>query len=312
MPTLKSNPLLAPIVEAWQQRYDTYDPQADAAQYLAKLAQWEQENAQATAEGKPAPQKPRAPQGPRESWSRPAGLYNAMIAPLMPFAIRGAIWYQGEGNGGRGWQYRTLFPAMITNWRTAWGQGDFPFLFVQLPNFGGRTKMPGKSGWSEVREAQARTLSLPNTGMAITIDIGEANNIHPLNKQDVGHRLALVARAKVYGEKIPYSGPLFRSMQINGNQATVRFTHADGGLVAKDGPVKGFAIAGKDQHLVWANARIEGDRVVVWSDEVTHPVAVRYAWADNPECNLYNGAGLPAAPFRTDDWPDRSADAGPI
>ncbi|HKP13347.1 MAG TPA: sialate O-acetylesterase [Blastocatellia bacterium] len=227
-------------------------------------------------------------------------LYNAMLAPLTPYAIRGAIWYQGEANVGRARQYRTLFPAMIRNWREAWGGGSFPFLFVQLANFQARQSEPGESAWAELREAQTMTLNEPATGMAVIIDIGEAGDIHPKNKQDVGHRLAVWALAKTYGQSVEYSGPLFDSFAVEGNKVRVRFTHADGLRTGDGGPVKGFAVAGADGKFVWADAMIDGKDVVVWNDSVTTPVAVRYAWADNPATNLYNGAGLPAAPFRTD------------
>ena len=235
-----------------------------------------------------------------------AGLFNAMIAPLLNYRIKGVIWYQGESNAGRPEEYRQLFPAMIRNWRDKWGQGDFPFLFVQLANFMEPHAQPGPSDWAMLREAQLKTLSLPNTGMAVTIDIGEWNDIHPLNKKDVGKRLALAARHVAYGEEnVVYSGPLFQSMEIVDNTANLSFGNTGSGLMATGGEeLHSFAIAGADGKFVWAEARIEGSgKVVVWSDQVPHPVAVRYAWADNPEsANLYNQEGLPASPFRTDDW----------
>ncbi len=226
-----------------------------------------------------------------------------MIAPLLPFAIRGAIWYQGESNADRARQYRTLFPAMITDWREQWGQGDFPFYFVQLANYMAVRDVPADSQWAELREAQLRTLQLTNTGMAVIIDIGEAEDIHPKNKQDVGGRLALNALAKTYGKAIPYSGPLCVSAEVDGAAIRVTFDHADGGLLCRGERLTGFAIAGEDQQFVWAEAVIDGDGVRVSSPAVPVPLAVRYGWADNPVCNLYNGAGLPASPFRTDDWP---------
>jgi len=227
-----------------------------------------------------------------------------MIAPLIPYGIQGAIWYQGESNAGRAYQYRTLFPAMIKNWRNDWGQDDFPFLFVQLANFLAVNSEPAESAWAELREAQLMTLSLPNTGMAVIIDIGEANNIHPKNKQDVGKRLALWALAGSYGKKLVYCGPIYKSMRVEGNKIILHFNHVGGGLFADGGgPLKGFAIAGADRKFVWADAKIDGDTVVVSSGKVSEPVAVRYAWANNPVCNFYNKEGLPASPFRTDDWP---------
>ncbi|MBN1559974.1 9-O-acetylesterase [candidate division KSB1 bacterium] len=244
------------------------------------------------------PPRPPTPDNP----NYPTVLYNAMLEPLMPFAIRGAIWYQGEGNAGRAYQYRELFPTMITSWRTNWGQGDFPFLFVQLANFRQVLDHPAESDWAELREAQTKTLSLPNTGMAVIIDIGEADNIHPGNKQQVGRRLALNALARVYGQDIVYSGPLYKSMRLEGDKIRLNFDHVDGGLLARGGDLTGFAIAGQDSNFVWADAVIDGETIIVSSPNVANPLAVRYAWADNPICNLYNAEGLPASPFRTDDW----------
>lgn len=234
--------------------------------------------------------------------NRPTVLYNAMLKPIIPYAIQGAIWYQGESNAGRAYQYRDLFPLMIRDWRQQWGS-DFPFYFVQLANYMERKDEPQESNWAELREAQMQTLFLENTGMAVTIDIGEAKDIHPKNKQEVGRRLALAARAKTYGEAIPYSGPIYESYQIEGDRVRIRFSQTSNGLKAKgDALLKGFAIAGPDHRFHWANAVIEGNEVVVNSPDVAFPVAVRYAWGDNPLCNLYNGADLPASPFRTDDW----------
>ena len=246
---------------------------------------------------------PRRPQPPT-SPNRPTVLYNAMVHPLIPYAIRGAIWYQGESNAERAYQYRTLFPTMIRDWRKNWGQGNFPFYFVQLANFLSVQPEPVDDTWAELREAQLMTLSESNTGMAVIIDVGEANNIHPKNKQDVGKRLALIARNKVYGENIAYSGPIYKSMTVEGNSIHLSFDHVDGGLITRDNEIlTGFAIAGADEKFHWADAKIDGETVVVSNLEVTEPVAVRYAWATNPVCNLYNKAGLPASPFRTDSWP---------
>ena len=233
----------------------------------------------------------------------PFGLYEGMITPLKNFRIRGAIWYQGEGNTWRAYQYRTLLPALIRGWRQAWGEGDFPFLIVQLPNQGSSTEL-GDSIWAELREAQLFTArSVPNTGLAVTIDVGDAKNLHPPRKAEVGQRLAAWALGTTYGEKIEYSGPLYDSMKISGNAIRIKFKHVGAGLEAHDGQLKGFAIAGADRKFHWAEARIEGESVVVSSAEVNAPIAVRYAWAESPECNLYNKGGLPASPFRTDDWP---------
>ncbi|NSW80263.1 MAG: sialate O-acetylesterase [Chthonomonadetes bacterium] len=304
--TLESNPQLRPILENWERAVQDY-PQA-IQRFRQQVMAWEDAAARARAEGKPEPPRPNRPTHPRNNPWKPSGLFNAMIMPIVPYAIQGAIWYQGESNAGRAYEYRTLFPAMIQDWRKAWGQGDFPFLFVQLANFMATKPEPGESAWAELREAQLMTLRLPKTGMAVAIDIGEADDIHPRNKQDVGKRLALNALAIAYGRKIDYSGPIYSHMKREGNRIRLYFKHVDGGLTTPNGePLKGFAIAGADRKFVWADARIEGNTVVVSSPQVSEPVAVRYAWADNPVCNLYNRAGLPASPFRTDSWPGVTA-----
>lgn len=233
----------------------------------------------------------------------PTVLYNAMIAPLVKFPITGAIWYQGESNAGRAYQYRSLFPLLIEDWRKLWDQGAFPFLYVQLANFRAREAEPGASTWAELREAQTMALELPKTAMAVIIDIGEAEDIHPKNKQDVGKRLALAAEKVAYGEDVTYSGPLYRSHSVESGRMRIQFDHVDGGLSVDGEYLTGFSIAGADQKFYWAHAAVDGDEVVVSHPEVARPAAVRYGWADNPDCNLYNGAGLPASPFRTDDWP---------
>jgi len=227
-----------------------------------------------------------------------------MLAPLAPYAIKGVIWYQGEANAGRAYQYRRLFPTMIRDWRALWGQGDFPFLFVQLAAFGPNSQKLGESDWAELREAQLMTLSAsPKTGMALAIDVGTYDDIHPRNKQPVGARLALTARAVAYGEKIVHSGPVYQSMKVEGDKVVLSFKHAGGGLEARGGELKGFIIAGDDKVWREAKAEIKGDRVIVSGAEVSKPAAVRYAWEKYPTCNLYNKEGLPATPFRTDDWP---------
>jgi sialate O-acetylesterase len=231
------------------------------------------------------------PQLGRTAERPPSGLFQAMIAPLAPYGIHGAIWYQGEGNAGRAFQYRKLLPAMIQGWRAAWGY-DFPFLIVQLPNFRERRLQPSESDWAELREAQSMALRLPNTGLAVTIDLGEADNVHPANKRAVGERLARAAAGE--------SSPLYAGLAVEGPRIRIRFRDGDGLAALGGGPLRGFAIAGEDRRFVWAKAAIEGETVVVWSPEVPKPVAVRYAWADNPDCNLGNRAGLPASPFRSD------------
>lgn len=235
---------------------------------------------------------------------KPAGLFNGMIAPLLKFAIKGIIWYQGESNTDNPNGYHEKFSALITDWRQKWGQGDFPFLYVQLANFMEAKSQPSESKWAQLREEQRKTLSVPNTGMAIAIDLGEWNDLHPSNKKDVGERLALLARKIAYGEKdIVASGPLYKSMKIEGNKVIIEFSEVGSGLVAKGGgELKHFAIAGSDKKFVWAKAIIEGDKVVVWNDSISNPAYVRYAWADNPEgANLYNKEGLPASPFTTEE-----------
>ncbi len=229
-------------------------------------------------------------------------LYNGMIAPLIPFGIKGAIWYQGESNAGRAMQYRTLLPTLIKDWRARFGVGEFPFFIVQLANFTPVVEQPIQPGWPELREAQLMTAdTLPNTGIAVAIDIGDAGDIHPKNKQEVGRRLGLSAQAIAYGQKLEYSGPHYRSMKVEGDKIRLSFDHLGGGLIAKgDAPLKGFAIAGSDGHFEFADAKIDGDTIVVSSPKVPNPTAVRYAWTNNPVANLYNKAGLPASSFRTD------------
>jgi sialate O-acetylesterase len=282
---------LMPVIAEWANMTEEH-----AGVEQKREREYQDRLARARAEGKPAPERPWAANTQNE-WM-PAGLWNGMIAPLTPAAIRGVIWYQGESNASveRAPLYARLFQTMITDWRRAWAEGDFPFLYVQLANF----KTNGGPGWPELREAQLQTLSLANTGMAVTIDIGTPDDIHPKDKQDVGRRLALAARAIAYGEKIEYSGPLFRAARPENGAMRIWFDHAESGLVAHGGgALRGFEIAGADGHFVPAEARIDGATVVVSSRDVAKPAAVRYAWADNPDCNLFNGAGLPASPFRS-------------
>jgi sialate O-acetylesterase len=279
-------------------------------QYNGQLEAWKKDAEKAQANGTAAPNKPEPPQNPLTNAWLPSSLYDGMIAPLIPYGIRGAIWYQGESNAGRAYQYRKLFQTMIRDWRKSWGEGDFPFLFVQLANFTDPPKEPGESDWAELREAQSMGLSLPKTGMAVIIDVGEAADIHPRNKQDVGMRLALAARKVAYGEDLVYSGPTYQSMSVENGKIRLKFKNVGGGMIAKGGEtLKGFAIAGNDKKFVWADAKIDGDSVLVWSDQVPAPASVRYAWANNPVCNLYNQEGLPASPFRTDTWPGVTVNA---
>jgi len=261
------------------------------------------------------------PKPPKRPGLAVARIFNAMINPLTKFAISGVVWYQGESNAGaKAYQYRDAFSLLISSWREHWNEGPFPFYFCQLANHGVRSTLPGESAWAELQESQSLTLDLPNTGEAVLIDLGVASDEHPRNKLEVGDRLARVALARTYGQTIPWSGPVFASSHIEGKTIRITFDHAEG-LVARvvpnalgvaagrpgashaDQPLEGFAVCGRDRKWVWASARIEANGVVVWSPSVPAPLEVRYAWAENPACNLYNAAGLPAAPFRTDNFP---------
>jgi len=309
---LESDPLLHPVLDRYGKAAAAYPGTLSA--YQARLADWNAAAAAAArAAGSPPPRKPVAPLPPGGQ-REPSALYNGMISPLQRYAIRGVLWYQGESDTADPLLYRTLFPAMITAWRKGWGEGDFPFLYVQLPGFLARHAEPSASLWAQLREAQAAALALPKTGMAVTIDLGDQHNMHPPGKQDVAHRLALLAESAVYGKPgIAASGPLFDGMEIEDGAASLSFTHLGGGLVAKNGPpLRGFSIAGADRKFVWADAEIRGEKVIVRGKDVPQPAAVRYAWADFPDCDLFNRDNLPAAPFRTDDWlPGDSAAPAP-
>ena len=268
-PALRATPEAAPILARWQRR--------------------------------PAPLDPR----------RPAGLFEELVAPLHPFALAGVVWYQGESNVDRAHQYRTLFPLLITSWRGGFGAPELPFIFVQLPNLLRTGRSPGESRWAELRDAQLATArQLPHTWMVVTIDIGRGDNIHPPNKREVARRVWRWAAARVYGRPLEPGGPLYRGALRRGRRMLVSFDHVGKGLVARgdDGVLQGFALAGADRRFHWAEARIVGRQVEVWSPAVAAPVAVRYAWADNPRCNLFNAEGLPASPFRSDDWPGLTVD----
>ena len=290
----------APKHKSGLERWDRQVAEFNEETFQKEFAEWQAKADKAKTEGARAPSKPLRP---NESVRKPTGLYNGMIAPLVPYTTRGFLWYQGESNVANAYEYRTLFPNMIRDWRTRWGQGDTPFLFVQLANFKARSDQPGESQWAELRDAQVLALSEPNTAMAVIIDIGDANDIHPKNKQDVGKRLSLAALKLAYGRDLVHSGPLYKTMTVDGGKVRLTFTHTGKGLVARGGEIKGFTVAGTDKTFAWAKAVIDGDTVIVSSDAVAAPAAVRYGWADNPECTLYNAEGLPASPFRTDDWP---------
>ena len=280
---------------------------AELKTYQAALEKFNQETEELKKQGQTQTKKP-----PGAPYWKPTELYNGMIAPLVPYAIKGAIWYQGESNAGRAEQYRTLYPDMIQNWRRDWGQGNFTFLAVQLAPWDRNKKRPleeitakpEESDWAELREAQyLATKTLPKVGMAVITDIGDKDDIHPTKKAPVGARLALAARGIAYGEKVEFSGPIYKSLKVKGNKAILSFDHARSGLEARGGDLTGFAICGADRKFVWAKAEVQGSKVVVSNPSVPEPVAVRYGWSDNPVVNLWNKAGLPASPFRTDDFP---------
>ncbi|MDB4925173.1 sialate O-acetylesterase [Mucilaginibacter sp.] len=341
---LQNSPPFTKYVDAHQKLVDNYEssketyPQKLAAyqdslkiwntevgnDFAIVLKKWDADVLQARSSGqvppirpKPVRPAPHAPADPEGGFGTPTNDYNGMISPILRYGIKGVIWYQGEGNGDKladAIEYKDLFPRLIYDWRTQWEQGDFPFLFVQLPNFRDPAVSPSEGNWAWVREAQLKTLSLPATGMPVITDAGDAFNIHPTNKVDPAYRLALVARHVAYNENLVYSGPVYKSMKIAGNKIIISFDEINKGLItgrpSLDGTaatavkeLKGFGIAGSDQKFVWAKAVIDGNTVVVSNDEVANPIAVRYNWADNPPGNLYNKDGLPAGPFRTDNWP---------
>lgn len=284
------------LLKKWDDVVASYDHESTMQRYQDRLAKWQVEKKGA---------RPRAPRNQIDSNHRPANLFNGVLHPILGYGIRGAIWYQGESNAARAYQYRDLFPLMIQTWRDRWGQGDFPFYWVQLADFRAEVATPGDSSWAELREAQTMTMSkLADTGEAVIVDLGEASDIHPRNKQDVAKRLARWALANQYGFDVPFHSPLYQSVNFQNGKATVKFDHVGRGLDTFDvkEPI-GFAIAGEDQVFVAAQARIVGkDQVEVWNESVSDPKAVRYSWADNPVRNVQSGDGLPMTPFRTDQW----------
>ncbi|MBI5766255.1 MAG: sialate O-acetylesterase [Verrucomicrobia bacterium] len=296
----RAAPELAPFLQQIESEATALTSDAALKKYDRDLAAWEAAQKKARTEKKKAAKKPQDPTDAAVRRRSLGALFNGKIAPLAPFALRGILWYQGEANStpAKAPFYARQLSLLVRDWRTRWGE-ELPFAWVQLPNFVGAGR-----DWPAVREAMLKTLALPQTGMAVTIDIGEANDIHPRNKQAVGHRLALWALGTVYGRKVPaISGPLPAGHEVRGREIVLRFRSTDGGLVPHGSEVTGFVVAGADRKFAPARARIAGDTVIVSAPDVPAPVAVRYAWENLPSCNLFNGAGLPASPFRTDDWP---------
>ncbi len=308
MNVLESDDHFSAILARWRQSLKDFPDGNDA--YGKAFARWDHDADLAEREGRPIPGPHPKLVGPESTWT-PAGLFNGMIVPLTSTPVKGIFWYQGAAAPERAYQYRTLFRKLIRHWRKAWKLGDIPFIFGQEANFGPRRAEPSEHSWAELREAQFMGQEEPNTAMAVAIDLGEEKNIHPIRKAPLGERLALAARKLAYGETIPYSGPTFKTMCVEGNIARIQFDHTCGGLKTSDGRLPlGFAVSAGctdftrgNRGFVWAEARIDGNSIIVRSDSVETPVAVRYAWAQNPDCNLINSEGLPAVPFRTDDWP---------
>lgn len=308
MDVLESDDSLVPILERWRQSLKDV-PDCEGS-YKDAFARWDHDADLAEREGRPIPGPHPKLVGPESKWT-PAGLFNGMISPLTSTPIKGILWYQGAAAPDRAYQYRTMFRRLIQSWRRAWELGDIPFIYAQEANFGPRRDEPSEHSWAELREAQFMGLAEPHTAMAVAIDLGEATNIHPIKKAPLGARLALAARAAAYAEDLPYSGPTFKAMSVEGDTVRVQFDHTYGRLQTSDGrPPVGFAVSAGctdftrgNRGFVWADSRIDGDEVLIRSNSVARPVAVRYAWAQNPDCNLTNSEGLPAVPFRTDDWP---------
>ena len=307
---LESHPSLKPLLDAYNQKWEKFvaDSAGIMQKYKDQLAKYNGDLAAAqAASGDVNAKKPKVPRNPDPELDQhnPIVCYNGMIAPLVPYAIRGAIWYQGESNGPSATQYREIMETLIADWRTRWGQGNFPFLYVQLANYGKPMTEPVKNDpLMIVREAQVQNLSVPNTAMVCAIENAgdQPENIHPKNKQAIGYRVGLAARAKVYGEKVEYSGPMYKKYKVEGKNIRLYFDHVGTGLVAKDGKLTGFAICGEDKKWVWADAKIDGKTVLVSNSEITKPIAVRYCWGTNPPASLSNKEGLWTPNFRTDNF----------
>jgi sialate O-acetylesterase len=302
--SLEKDPRFKPLMEGTVQREAAMQSDKTKADYEALLAKWNDDVAKAKAEGKPAPRQPQSPQGWLTGNARPGNIFCGVVHPTLGYGIKGVIWYQGESNASRAYEYADLFPFMIEQWRKEWRQGDFPFYWVQLADFMAEKPEPGDSNWAELRESQTKTMKLPNTGQAVIIDLGEGKDIHPKNKHDVAARLVRWALVKDYGFKFPYRSPEFKSIEINGNKANITLDCFGSSLRPFDvAEAIGFAVCGEDKVWHWAKGTIRGkDQIEVSSDKVEKPIAVRYAWADNPVCNLFSNEGLPVTPFRTDDF----------
>jgi sialate O-acetylesterase len=308
---MEGNPLYAAQLANWDKIAAEFDEAKEKAEYEERLAEWQKKADAAKAAGEPQPGGRPYFNNPLVGNQRPGNLYHARLGPVLGYGIRGVIWYQGESNAGRAYQYREMFPLMIQTWREDWKQGDFSFYWVQLADFLAEKPEPGDSAWAELREAQTMAQDrVPNSGQAVIIDTGEGNDIHPRNKLEVGRRLARWALDRDYDRDIICESPRYESMEIKGDTILVKFKDAGGLRTIDENEVQGFAIAGNDRRWVWAEAKIVApDQVAVRSYTVSSPVAVRYGWADNPVCNLYNSVGLPVTPFRTDDWPGVTVNA---
>jgi len=302
--SLQNDPRFRDTMEGWRKREEQITSATAESDYQVAIEGWKKEAAAAQAEGKTPPRAPDSPKALLTGHARPGNIFNGVVNPTIGYGMKGVIWYQGESNSTRAWEYAKLFPFMIERWRAEWKQGDFPFYWVQLADFREEQAEPGESPWAELRESQTKTLSLPNTGQAVILDLGESNDIHPKNKADVAARLARLALANDYGIRISHRSPVFKSAEIIPGKIKVTLDCDGGALRTRDvSAVRGFAICGADKAWKWAQAKITGDDTLeVWSDKVPEPAAIRYAWADNPACNLLTKDGLPVGTFRSDDF----------
>ncbi|MBI5381762.1 MAG: sialate O-acetylesterase [Opitutae bacterium] len=309
--SLEKDPRFQALLARTVRRETELQSEKGRAEHEAQLTKWKAAVAKAKAEKKVAPRAPESPEQWLAGRHRPGNIFGGVVHPTLGYGLKGVIWYQGESNAERAAEYADLFPFLIAQWRQEWGQGDFPFYWVQLADFRAEKPEPGESDWAELREAQTKTLSLPNTGQAVIIDIGEGKDIHPRNKHDVAARLVRWALAKDYGMKFPYRSPEYKGQEIAGNTVTLTFDCFGSSLATFDvKEARGFAVCGEDKVWHWAKATVQGkDQIVVTCEQVAKPIAVRYAWADNPVCNVYSADGLPVTPFRTDNFPLTTAAA---